>query len=111
MSHCGGGQGPSNLDALTAIANWDTQGRALTSLLTTAADRPGNVTATRPAFAYPYVAVQAAGGDPIQAASYTPQLSLQSPEAVSADVTPTTESQQPSGSCVLAAEWCQCLGR
>jgi feruloyl esterase len=75
VGHCGGGQGPSNFDALTAITDRVTQGQAPTSLLTSQTNQSGTVTATRPVYAYPYIAVDTTGGSPTEAASYTPQLS------------------------------------
>lgn len=75
VAHCGGGQGPSGFDALTAVTRWVTAGQAPTSLLTSLTDQSGNVTATRPLYAYPYIAVDTTGGPATSASSYTPQLS------------------------------------
>ncbi|WP_211244558.1 tannase/feruloyl esterase family alpha/beta hydrolase [Actinospica robiniae] len=75
VAHCGGGQGPSDFDALTAVTQWVTKGQAPNSLLTTLTGQSGNVTATRPVYAYPYIAADTTGGSPTEAASYTPKLS------------------------------------
>ncbi|MBR7832571.1 tannase/feruloyl esterase family alpha/beta hydrolase [Actinospica durhamensis] len=75
VAHCGGGQGPSNFDALSAITAWVTQGQAPTSLLSTLTDNTGKVLATRPVYAYPYIAVDTTGGSATDASSYTPQVS------------------------------------
>ncbi len=75
VAHCGGGQGPDGFDALGAVADWVTRGRAPARLLTSRLGDGGTVTATRPVYPYPYVAVDTTGGDPAQAGSYTPRLS------------------------------------
>jgi hypothetical protein len=76
VGHCGGGQGPSTFDALTAVSSWVNQGTAPASLLTSLTGPGGGTpTATRPVYPYPYIAVDTTGGSPTEAASYTPQLS------------------------------------
>ena len=75
VAHCGGGQGPSTFDALTAITGWVTKGTAPSSLLTSLTDQSGATTATRPVYAYPDIAVDTTGGPADQASSYTPQPS------------------------------------
>ena len=84
VAHCGGGQGPSSFDALTAITRWVTRGSAPSSLPTSLVSggsggpgggSGGTVTATRPVYAYPYIAVDTTGGSPTEASSYTPQVS------------------------------------
>lgn len=75
VAHCGGGQGPSNMDAVTAITDWVTAGKAPSSLLTTSTSSSGTVTATRPVYAYPDIAVDTTGGSIYAASSYTPQVS------------------------------------
>ncbi|WP_229870177.1 tannase/feruloyl esterase family alpha/beta hydrolase [Streptomyces phaeofaciens] len=75
VAHCGGGQGPGTLDALTAMIDWVTEGEAPSSLLTTSADSSGTVTASRPVFPFPYVAENTTGGPADEAGSYTPVLS------------------------------------
>jgi feruloyl esterase len=71
VAHCGGGQGPSTFDALTAITDWVTKDQAPADLLTSATDSTGRTTATRPVFPYPAIAVDTTGGPIDQAASYT----------------------------------------
>ncbi|MFG2459964.1 tannase/feruloyl esterase family alpha/beta hydrolase [Streptomyces sp. NPDC048523] len=75
VAHCGGGQGPDKLDALTAIVDWVTEGQAPDSLLTTAVDSTGKTTATRPTYPFPYVATNTTGEPADEASSYTPVLS------------------------------------
>ncbi|MGW0421588.1 tannase/feruloyl esterase family alpha/beta hydrolase [Streptomyces sp. NPDC003015] len=75
VAHCGGGQGPDKLDALTAIVDWVTEGQAPDSLLTTSVDSTGKTTATRPTYPFPYVATNTTGGSADEASSYTPVLS------------------------------------
>ena len=75
VAHCGGGQGPNNFDALTAITAWVTKGTAPTSLLATSTNSSGTVTASLPIYSYPDIAVDTTGGSATSAASYTPQVS------------------------------------
>lgn len=75
VAHCGGGQGPSDFDALTAVVDWVTKGDAPDSLTTTSADSAGKVTATRPVYPFPYVAENTTGGPGDEAGSYTPVTS------------------------------------
>ncbi|MFJ8864963.1 tannase/feruloyl esterase family alpha/beta hydrolase [Streptomyces sp. NPDC102473] len=72
VAHCGGGQGPDSFDALTALTTWVGEGKAPGSLLTTSADSGGHTTASRPAYPFPYVAVNTTGGPADEAGSYTP---------------------------------------
>ena len=75
VAHCGGGQGPDSFDGLSAVVDWVTQDKAPSSLLTETLDSSGQTTASRPAYPYPYVAVDTTGGPAGQAGSYTPVLS------------------------------------
>ncbi len=70
VAHCGGGDGPDSFDALTAITNWVTNGKAPASLLTSAVTN-GTTTATRPVYPYPLMAVDTTGGPTNEASSYT----------------------------------------
>ncbi|MER5280933.1 tannase/feruloyl esterase family alpha/beta hydrolase [Streptomyces sp. NPDC002809] len=72
VAHCGGGQGPGDFDALTAVVDWVTKGDAPASLTTTSTDGSGKVTATRPVYPFPYVAENTTGGPANEAGSYTP---------------------------------------
>ncbi|USQ86829.1 tannase/feruloyl esterase family alpha/beta hydrolase [Streptomyces phaeoluteigriseus] len=72
VAHCGGGQGPDTLDALTAIVDWVTAGQAPDSMLTESLDSGGKVTSARPAYPFPYVAENTTGGSADDPASYTP---------------------------------------
>jgi len=75
VAHCGGGQGPNNFDALTAITAWVTKGSAPSSLTATSTNSSGTVTASLPIYAYPNIAVDTTGGSILSAASYTPEVS------------------------------------
>ncbi|WP_371544506.1 tannase/feruloyl esterase family alpha/beta hydrolase [Streptomyces sp. NBC_00554] len=68
VAHCGGGQGPDSIDALSAIIGWVTEDQAPDSLFSQDIDSGGNVTAARPVYPYPYIAVNTTGG-------YTARLS------------------------------------
>ncbi|MFI6658708.1 tannase/feruloyl esterase family alpha/beta hydrolase [Streptomyces sp. NPDC050523] len=72
VAHCGGGQGPDSFDALTSVVDWATRGKAPASLLTRSLDSGGKVTASRPAYPFPYVAENTTGGPADGAGSYTP---------------------------------------
>jgi hypothetical protein len=52
MAHCGGGQGPSSFDGLTAVTDWVIKDQAPGSLLTSMTDSSGKTTATRPVYPY-----------------------------------------------------------
>ena len=101
VSHCGGGEGPGNLDLLSAMMAWVETGAAPDAILTATSpeasgfgqpdDMTGDVTGgpagrrapmalpgvtplpamTRPAYPYPHVARLNGTGDPTQAASWT----------------------------------------
>lgn len=70
VSHCGGGQGPSNMDALGAIVAWVEQGSAPSSLLTTETPTAANPVASLPVYPYPLVATYNGTGNPDVASSY-----------------------------------------
>lgn len=75
VAHCGGGQGPDTIDALSAVVDWVTTGQAPDSLLSQDLDSGGNVTAARPVYPYPYIAVNTTGGSATDPDSYTARLS------------------------------------
>ncbi|MFD9501780.1 tannase/feruloyl esterase family alpha/beta hydrolase [Streptomyces sp. NPDC060035] len=70
VAHCGGGQGPDRFDALTAVVDWVTEGKAPSSLATTSVDSTGKVTAARQVYPFPYVATNTTGPAD-EASSYT----------------------------------------
>lgn len=70
VNHCGGGQGPSSFDGLTAILNWVEQGQAPFSLLTTQTPTAANPVQSLPAYPYPLMATYNGTGDPDVASSY-----------------------------------------
>ncbi|MFJ4620856.1 tannase/feruloyl esterase family alpha/beta hydrolase [Streptomyces sp. NPDC088812] len=75
VAHCGGGQGPDTVDVLSAMVDWVTAGTAPDSLLSQDVDADGDVSAARPVYPFPYVAVNTTGGSDDDPASYTAQLS------------------------------------
>ncbi|MEU6196653.1 tannase/feruloyl esterase family alpha/beta hydrolase [Streptomyces sp. NPDC047061] len=75
VAHCGGGQGPDSIDALTAVVDWVTADRAPDSLLSQKINSSGTVTAARPVYAFPYIAVDTTGGSADDPAGYTARLS------------------------------------
>jgi feruloyl esterase len=70
VNHCGGGQGPSSFDALTAIINWAERGKAPFSLLTTQTPTAANPVQSLPVYPYPLMATYNGSGDPDVASSY-----------------------------------------
>ncbi|MBO1332585.1 tannase/feruloyl esterase family alpha/beta hydrolase [Streptomyces sp. VRA16 Mangrove soil] len=73
VAHCNGGQGPDKFDALTAVVDWVESGKAPKSMMTSKVSTSGAVTATRPAYPWPLMAVNTTGGPVDQASSYTAQ--------------------------------------
>jgi feruloyl esterase len=71
VHHCGGGPGPVEFDALTALEGWVEQGRAPEELV---ASRwtAGVLERSRPVYPYPMLARYAGTGDPSKAASFVP---------------------------------------
>jgi feruloyl esterase len=72
MSHCGGGPGPNNFDAVAALEQWVEHGVKPDTLLATAyvnGSPSQGVAMTRPLCPYPKIAKYRAG-DPAQAASF-----------------------------------------
>jgi hypothetical protein len=70
VSHCGGGDGPDSFNGLGALTDWVENGQA-PSQLTTFKVANSTVTASRPVFEYPKIAVDTTGGPIDQASSYT----------------------------------------
>jgi Tannase and feruloyl esterase len=70
VSHCGGGQGPSSFDALTAIVTWVEQGIAPDSLLTTETPTTANPVQSLPAYPYPLMPTYNGTGSVDVASSY-----------------------------------------
>ena len=64
MNHCGGGEGPSNFDALSALEQWVEQGKAPEQII---ASRPGR---TRPLCLYPQVATYRGNGSTDDASNF-----------------------------------------
>ena len=61
MGHCGGGEGPSRFDMLTALEAWVEEGRAPDSIVASR-ERDGAVDRTRPLCPYPQRAVYTGSG-------------------------------------------------
>ena len=72
MTHCAGGDGPSNFDSLSAIQQWVEQKQAPTQLVATHI-AAGKADRSRPLCPYPQVAVYNGSGDTNAAASFTCQ--------------------------------------
>ncbi|HET9968891.1 MAG TPA: tannase/feruloyl esterase family alpha/beta hydrolase [Streptosporangiaceae bacterium] len=70
VAHCGGRDGPDSFNGPGALMSWVEQGQAPSSLLTGKVVS-GAVTATRPVYRYPLIAVDTTGGPVTEAASYT----------------------------------------
>ena len=70
MSHCQGGEGPSNFDMLTALEQWVEQGKA-PDRIAAAHMTGGNVDRTRPLCPYPQVAVYNGKGSTDDAQNFT----------------------------------------
>ena len=64
MNHCGGGDGPSNFDALTALEQWVEKGKAPDQMI---ASRSGR---TRPLCPFPKVASYNGSGNTDDAANF-----------------------------------------
>ncbi|WP_433251705.1 tannase/feruloyl esterase family alpha/beta hydrolase [Actinomadura nitritigenes] len=73
VAHCSDGEGPDKFNGLGAVVDWVENGRAPNSMITSKVDSSGSVTATRPAYPWPLMAVDTTGGPVDQASSYTPQ--------------------------------------
>lgn len=69
VQHCGGGEGPSNVDFLTAIEEWVENGKAPERVI---ASRPleGGAMRTRPLCAYPQLAVYNGAGSTDDAGNF-----------------------------------------
>ncbi len=73
MSHCQGGEGPSNFDMLTALEQWVEQGKAPDRILASHMTS-GKVDRTRPLCPYPQVAVYNGKGSIDDAQNFTCKL-------------------------------------
>jgi feruloyl esterase len=69
MAHCGGGEGPSAFDMVTALEQWVEQGKAPDRIIASHSTN-GIVDRTRPLCPYPQVAVYSGSGSPDEAASF-----------------------------------------
>ncbi len=71
VGHCGGGEGFPNIDLVSQITAWVEQGTAPNSVMTYQTDSSNNVTASRPVYPYPAVALYNGTGDWHSGANYT----------------------------------------
>jgi feruloyl esterase len=71
VTHCGGGQAPNTIDALTPMLDWVERGVAPDRLVA-AQSRDGAVVRTRPVFPYPLVARYDGTGSTDDAANFRP---------------------------------------
>jgi feruloyl esterase len=69
MGHCGGGEGPSEFDALSALEHWVEQGKAPDSI-EAAHIVDGRVDRTRPLCPYPFMAKYKGSGSVDAAANF-----------------------------------------
>ena len=69
MNHCGGGDGTSSFDMLTALEQWVEQGKAPAQIPASHVTN-GKVDRTRPLCPYPQVAVYKGSGSTDEAASF-----------------------------------------
>ena len=69
MGHCGGGEGPSRFDMLTALEAWVEEGEAPDSILASR-ERDGVVDRTRPLCPYPQQAVYTGNGSTDEAENF-----------------------------------------
>jgi feruloyl esterase len=72
VSHCGGGQGPDAIDALTPTLAWVENGVAPDRLVATKYQDDGTVARTRPVYPYPTVARYDGSGSVDDAANFAP---------------------------------------
>ena len=72
MGHCGGGEGPSRFDMLTALEEWVEQGQAPDNIIASR-ERNGAVDRTRPLCPYPQQAVYSGSGSTDDAANFVCQ--------------------------------------
>jgi Tannase and feruloyl esterase len=70
MGHCGGGDGPNQFDALSALERWVEQGQPPDSIFASHATG-GRIDRTRPLCPYPLVAAYSGAGSVDDAASFT----------------------------------------
>ena len=88
VSHCSGGDGPDSFNGLGALVNWVEKGQAPSVIITSKVTN-GKVTATRPVFQYPLIAVDTTGG-PVPRRPITRHSSPRCPS------TPTSGAQAAS---------------
>jgi feruloyl esterase len=69
MAHCGGGEGPSTFDMLSAIEQWVERGKAPDQIIASRI-RDGKVDRTRPLCPYPQVATYKGSGSTDDAANF-----------------------------------------
>lgn len=70
MNHCGGGDGPSRIDPVTAMEQWVEQGKAPDQLLAAHPAAGNNIDRTRPLCPYPQIAKYKGSGSIEDAASF-----------------------------------------
>ena len=76
VAHCGGGEGFPNIDLISQITGWVEQGNAPNAVTTYQTDASANVTASRPVYPYPAVALYTGTGDWHSGANYTQSAPL-----------------------------------
>ena len=71
MNHCGGGDGPSRIDAVSALAQWVEQRKAPDRLVASHVAAGNQVDRTRPLCPYPQIAKYTGTGSTDDAANFT----------------------------------------
>jgi hypothetical protein len=71
VGHCGGGEGPANMDLVTALVNWVEKGTVPDAISTKLTNAGGQVLSTRPMYPYPALAKYNGTGDATAESSYT----------------------------------------
>jgi len=81
--HCGGGEGPFNVDLLSAIMAWVETGVAPNGLIAAMSGqmKQGSVDRTRPVYPYPQIAVYKGSGSIDEAANFSPAQGPRIPAA------------------------------
>jgi len=74
MGHCGGGDGPTEFDGLTALESWHEGGAGPERMLASMVGARGGIVRTRPLCAYPGVAHYLGQGDKNDAGQFECQI-------------------------------------
>src|SRR5262249_45086505 len=95
MGHCGGGEGPSRFDMVSALEQWVEHGRAPDQIVASQSTKDG-VTRTRPLCPYPQVAVYKGTGSTDEAGNFACKAPEERRRAPCAVATPLREDDYRS---------------